>query len=211
MAQAQTESTQSGTLAGKGLTDAAPNAPVTEAAQQKLADYGKGTGEATSFGSSTELPTGSQSGGEATGESAGSGPAEVTASPAKHAAGMGGASAGLPDVERAAEVAAEAGEAEGEAQVAAMKHHEGHADADTAVAAGITAATLARRAEATKYSLEQLQSAKRGSELADIDFGRKEDHLADEDFARLFAMSRTDFDALPQWKRQALKKKHHLF
>lgn len=44
-----------------------------------------------------------------------------------------------------------------------------------------------------------------------IDPKRKEIHLTHDDFVGIFDMKFTEFESLPNWKKQELKKKHKLF
>mmetsp|Transcript_31640 Transcript_31640/g.32231 ORF Transcript_31640/g.32231 Transcript_31640/m.32231 type:complete len:171 (-) Transcript_31640:342-854(-) len=44
-----------------------------------------------------------------------------------------------------------------------------------------------------------------------VDPTRKESHLSDADFLNVFAMTKSEFDNLPQWKRAKLKKQFLLF
>lgn len=44
-----------------------------------------------------------------------------------------------------------------------------------------------------------------------IDATRREQYLTDEDFEKYFKMTKADFNALPKWKANGLKKKVKLF
>ena len=44
-----------------------------------------------------------------------------------------------------------------------------------------------------------------------VDPARKEDYLSDAEFIKVFDMNRDDFESLPNWKKQNLKKKVNLF
>ena len=45
----------------------------------------------------------------------------------------------------------------------------------------------------------------------DFDVTMKEQYLSDEDFEEVFGTSKSAFNALAKWKRNAEKKKHGLF
>lgn len=59
-------------------------------------------------------------------------------------------------------------------------------------------------------SLEELQNADVWKAKG-IDAGKREMFLPDSDFATLFGMGKSDFEALPKWKRDKAKKDHGLF
>lgn len=62
-----------------------------------------------------------------------------------------------------------------------------------------------------KYPLDILRSSD-ASALPDlVDPMRKEMHLTHDDFVGVFAMALREFNALPGWRQQELKKKHKLF
>lgn len=61
------------------------------------------------------------------------------------------------------------------------------------------------------YPLASLRLAKRGAELPGVDLAHKERSLNDEDFVAALSMSRSAFEALPEWKQKALKKGANLF
>ncbi len=58
-----------------------------------------------------------------------------------------------------------------------------------------------------RYSLEDIQQGK----VQNIVSSRKEEYLTEDEFARVFSMSVEEFAALPQWKKQNLKKQVGLF
>jgi hypothetical protein len=58
------------------------------------------------------------------------------------------------------------------------------------------------------YSLEQLKAA---TLPEGIDATRKEQYLSDADFQKLFEMTKAEFNALPKWKGNGLKKKVGLY
>lgn len=61
-----------------------------------------------------------------------------------------------------------------------------------------------------KYPAELLRSE--ANQLPDsVDPKRKEIHLTHDDFVRIFEMKFMDFEALPNWRKQELKKRHRLF
>ena len=45
----------------------------------------------------------------------------------------------------------------------------------------------------------------------DVDRQRREYHLSEEEFERVFKMSREKYEALAMWKRAEMKKKYGLF
>lgn len=61
-----------------------------------------------------------------------------------------------------------------------------------------------------KYPLDVLRS-----EIDDLPSGvdpkRKEIHLTNDDFVSIFGMDFSEFETLPNWKKQELKKKFKLF
>lgn len=61
-----------------------------------------------------------------------------------------------------------------------------------------------------KYPIDLLR-AEADSLPQDIDPKRKEVHLAHDDFVAVFKMSFDEFEALPGWRKQELKKKNKLF
>lgn len=61
-----------------------------------------------------------------------------------------------------------------------------------------------------KYPLDVLRSEV--NELPDsVDPKRKEIHLTNDDFVSIFEMGFSEFEVLPQWRKQELKKKFKLF
>lgn len=61
-----------------------------------------------------------------------------------------------------------------------------------------------------KYPIDILRSE--ASLLPDsIDPKRKEIHLTHDDFVGIFDMKFTEFESLPNWRKQELKKRHKLF
>lgn len=59
------------------------------------------------------------------------------------------------------------------------------------------------------YPLERLLS---GSEWPEgIDHTQREKYLSDEDFVKTFGLTKSEFDALPAWKKNSLKKEKKLF
>lgn len=61
-----------------------------------------------------------------------------------------------------------------------------------------------------KYPIDVLRNE--SSQLPDgIDPKRKEIHLTNDDFVAVFQMHFAEFETLPNWKKQELKKKHKLF
>ncbi|CAG0906116.1 unnamed protein product [Darwinula stevensoni] len=65
--------------------------------------------------------------------------------------------------------------------------------------------------ETTKYSLDVLLEKDPDKLPLGIDPTKKEDYLREEDFKRAFGMGMEDFETLPNWKRQQLKKSAGLF
>ena len=45
----------------------------------------------------------------------------------------------------------------------------------------------------------------------DVDVKRKEYHLSDEEFEKVFGMSKKKFETSPNWKRNQMRKAHGLF
>lgn len=45
----------------------------------------------------------------------------------------------------------------------------------------------------------------------DVDPSRKEYHLTDEDFEKVFDMDKKSYQSLPRWKQQELRRKNGLF
>jgi len=79
-----------------------------------------------------------------------------------------------------------------------------------------------RPAAAPRKSVEERDAAAGIMTLAELldpavwkakgcDPSHREQHLSDEEFQKVFDMSKADFAKLPQWKRDAAKKKHDLF
>ncbi|GBG33515.1 SH3 domain-containing protein PJ696.02 [Hondaea fermentalgiana] len=62
-------------------------------------------------------------------------------------------------------------------------------------------------APSPSYTLEQVM----GREVPDMDPRRLDEYLRDEDFQRAFGMGRAEFNAMPKWKRDNLKKAKSLF
>lgn len=62
-----------------------------------------------------------------------------------------------------------------------------------------------------KYPLGMLCGIDAAELPAQVDPQNKELHLTYDDFMAVFAMQVGDFEALPAWRKQALKKKHGLF
>lgn len=62
-----------------------------------------------------------------------------------------------------------------------------------------------------KYPLDILRSSDAAALPEQVDPMRKEMHLTHDDFVSLFAMPLNEFNALPGWRKQELKKKHRLF
>lgn len=60
-----------------------------------------------------------------------------------------------------------------------------------------------------KYPLGMLRDAANLPPL--VDPQRKELHLTYDDFVAVFAMQVGEFEVLPKWRKQELKKKHRLF
>jgi hypothetical protein len=57
-----------------------------------------------------------------------------------------------------------------------------------------------------RYSYEELQTKPKG-----VDVLNMEKYLTDADFQKVFGQSRAQFDALPAWKKESLKKSKKLF
>lgn len=78
---------------------------------------------------------------------------------------------------------------------------------EAAAAAAAANAPISEKVASTggPYTLKQLTC---NSEFLpdDIDKGNKETHLSDEEFESVFKMSKSDFEALPKWKRANKKK-----
>jgi len=70
---------------------------------------------------------------------------------------------------------------------------------------------IAKQAETVvarkKYTLADLQ----GKEIPGVERGRKEEYLNDDEFVIAFGMERENFERLPPWRQQNLKKKAGLF
>lgn len=61
-----------------------------------------------------------------------------------------------------------------------------------------------------KYPLDVLRSE--SSELPEaVNQHRKEIHLTHDDFVAVFGMRFAEFETLPEWRKQQLKKAHKLF
>jgi hypothetical protein len=66
------------------------------------------------------------------------------------------------------------------------------------------------------YSYEDLKARESREELAsrpypaDVDVNFREQYLRDDEFVRVFGMSKADFNSIAKWRRQELKKRHHL-
>lgn len=45
----------------------------------------------------------------------------------------------------------------------------------------------------------------------DVDVKRKEYHLSDKEFEKVFGMSKKKFETIPNWKRNQMRKAHGLF
>lgn len=77
--------------------------------------------------------------------------------------------------------------------------------------AKINVKAIARQAETVvnrkKYTLADLQ----GKEVPGVPKDQKEEYLNDEDFVVAFGMERENFERLPLWRRQNLKKAANLF
>ena len=65
--------------------------------------------------------------------------------------------------------------------------------------------------ERNRYPLEVLQERDPAALPSDVDPAIKELHLHDKDFEKYFGMDRSAFQALPNWKRQDLKKRIGIF
>ncbi|XP_061465270.1 villin-1 [Rhineura floridana] len=61
------------------------------------------------------------------------------------------------------------------------------------------------------YPLEKLVNVPVEELPKDVNPGRKEDYLSEDDFLAVFGMSQHNFAALPPWKQQSLKKEKGLF
>lgn len=59
------------------------------------------------------------------------------------------------------------------------------------------------------YALDKLQSP--GPYPSGVDANVREQYLTTEDFASVFAMTKSEFNTLPKWKQSNMKKKHSLF
>lgn len=79
----------------------------------------------------------------------------------------------------------------------------------------VISADVAKQVAATKAPVKKfplLELLKRGDELnSDIDPTRKEDHLTDDEFKIVFGMTVDEFQKMPQWKRDNMKKAKNLF
>jgi hypothetical protein len=66
------------------------------------------------------------------------------------------------------------------------------------------------------YSYEDLKARSSKEELAsrpypsDVDVNFREQYLRDDEFVRVFGMSKADFNSIAKWRRQELKKRHNL-
>jgi hypothetical protein len=60
-----------------------------------------------------------------------------------------------------------------------------------------------------RYTLDELRTP--GPYPSGVDNNLREQHLAPAEFLNLFQMNLDDFQVLPKWKRDFIKKKHNLF
>ena len=65
-------------------------------------------------------------------------------------------------------------------------------------------------ASAGEMSLADLQDRKIWASRG-VDPGTREEHLGAEEFQSLFGMAKSEWGAVPKWKKDNLKKKHGLF
>jgi outer membrane biosynthesis protein TonB len=57
------------------------------------------------------------------------------------------------------------------------------------------------------YTVEELQT----DAIEGLDYANREQYIEPEAFAELFGMTKAEFEAKPNWKKQALKKQHNMF